>query len=145
MKGDLVLNFDLGNIDDTAGKLLEFFPPARIFAFYGEMGAGKTTFIRAVCRFLGVEQNITSPTFTIVNEYQDRDGREIYFHFDFYRVESIGEALDLGYEDYFYSGNTCFIEWPEKIAELLPDETVRLAIDVLDNGSRRLRLISPEG
>jgi len=135
----MVIRFDLEEIDKAAEKLVELFPGARIFAFYGEMGAGKTTFIKAVCRILGVEQFVTSPSFALVNEYPDKSGLRSYYHFDFYRIESLEEVLDMGYEDYFYSGNTCLIEWPERISSLLPDGTVRLSIDVLEDGTRELR------
>ncbi len=141
MSENMIRSFDLGNIDDIACELLNMFPDAGIFAFYGEMGAGKTTFIKALCRCLGVEQIVTSPTFAIVNEYKDKQGRKSYFHFDFYRIEKVEEALDMGYEDYFYSDNLCFIEWPGKIDELLPEGTVRLMIDIVDEEKRRLRLL----
>ncbi len=133
--------FDLNNIDSAAGKLLRMFPENRIFAFYGEMGAGKTTFIQALCRQCGVEENVTSPTFALVNEYKDRTREKIIFHFDFYRIDSLEEAMDIGYEDYFYSDNMCLIEWPEKIAGLLPEETRRLKMEVLDTGERQLRIL----
>lgn len=133
------IRFNLDNIDDAAGEFLRSVSDARIFAFYGEMGAGKTTFIKALCRNLGVEQYVTSPTFALINEYHAaNDG--IIFHFDFYRIESIEEVMDMGYEDYFYSENICFIEWPERIAGLLPEDTARIKIDVLDNGERQLRM-----
>lgn len=130
--------FNLDNIDDAAGELLRNFPDTRIFAFYGEMGAGKTTFIKALCRNLEIDQYVTSPTFALVNEYHTKDAR-IVFHFDFYRIESIEEVMDMGYEDYFFSDNICFIEWPGKVAGLLPEGTVRLKIEVLDNGERQLK------
>ncbi len=133
------LKFDLDNIDDIAGELLRAYPRKRIFAFYGEMGAGKTTFIQALCRRLNVEENVTSPTFALVNEYRDKAREKIIFHFDFYRIESAEEAMDMGYEDYFYSDSICLIEWPGKIAGLLPRETLRLKIEVLDSGLRQLR------
>lgn len=108
-----------------------------VFAFNGEMGAGKTTFIKAVCEELGVESNITSPTFALVNEYEAANGRTIY-HFDCYRLKNLREAYDLGAEEYFYSGNLCFIEWPEKIEELLPTDAVSVFINVLDDQSRQV-------
>jgi tRNA threonylcarbamoyladenosine biosynthesis protein TsaE len=132
-----VLEFDLDSIDSTAADLLHLFPGKRVFAIYGEMGAGKTTFIKALCRNLGAGEFITSPTFAIVNEYTDNKGKK-YFHFDFYRIEKIEEALDMGYEDYFFSDSMCFIEWPEIVESLLPEETVRLVLTVLDNGNRQL-------
>jgi tRNA threonylcarbamoyladenosine biosynthesis protein TsaE len=106
---------------------LQAFPDSRVFAFFGSMGAGKTTFIKAICAELGVEDIVQSPTFSIINEYKTRSGESIY-HFDFYRIKKIGEVFDIGYEDYLYSGNYCFIEWPELIGPLLPDDTIRVHI-----------------
>lgn len=108
-----------------------------VFAFYGKMGAGKTTFIKAVCEQLGVQDTVTSPTFAIVNEYEAAQGRPIY-HFDFYRIKKVSEAYDMGCEEYFYSGHPCFIEWPELIEEVLPEETVSVTIEALPDGLRRL-------
>jgi tRNA threonylcarbamoyladenosine biosynthesis protein TsaE len=142
MNKTLSLEFNLSTIEKAATELIKTFPKARIFAFEGEMGAGKTTFIKALCRSLGVEQVITSPTFSLVNEYIDKDGEKVFFHFDFYRIENVNEALDMGYEDYFYSDNMCFIEWPEKIAELLPPETINLKIEVIDEENRKLCFIN---
>ena len=110
---------------------------SRVFAFYGKMGAGKTTFIKAVCEELGVEDVITSPTFAIVNEYTDREGNPIY-HFDFYRIKRIEEVYDMGYEDYFYSGNLCLLEWPELIDDILPEDAVKVTIIEETDGSRTL-------
>lgn len=106
-----------------------------VFAFYGKMGAGKTTFIKAVCEELGVEDVINSPTFAIVNEYVDGKGAPVY-HFDFYRIKGLQEVMDMGYEDYVYSGNVCFMEWPELIENLLPDDAVRVTIREEVDGSR---------
>jgi tRNA threonylcarbamoyladenosine biosynthesis protein TsaE len=108
---------------------------SRIFLFYGDMGAGKTTLIKSLCKVLGSEDNITSPTFSIVNEYS---GPNKIYHFDFYRLKDQTEALDIGCEEYFYSGNYCFIEWPEKIPDLLPDNFIKIQISVLSNGSRSI-------
>ena len=105
-----------------------------IFAFYGKMGAGKTTFIKAICEELGVEDVITSPTFAIVNEYRSASTSELIYHFDFYRIKKIEEVYDMGYEDYFYSGALCFIEWPELIEELLPDDAVKVKIEETADG-----------
>lgn len=105
----------------------------KIIAFNGEMGAGKTTFIKAICNVLGVKDTVTSPTFSIVNEYKGNNNQIIY-HFDFYRIENIEEAYNLGYEDYFYSNAYCFIEWPDKIKELLPENTLFIELIVEDNG-----------
>ena len=109
----------------------------KVFAFYGKMGAGKTTFIKAVCEELGVRDVINSPTFAIVNEYVDGQGEPIY-HFDFYRIKKEQEVLDIGYEDYVYSGYVCFMEWPELIENLLPDDTVRVVIEEEMDGSRKI-------
>ena len=144
MQNVIVPFFDPGSIDDAAGQLLASFPETRIFAFYGEMGAGKTTFIKAVCRHFGVDHFVTSPTFALVNEYRNNEEGKSIFHFDFFRIETVEEVLDMGYEDYFYSGSICFIEWPEKISGLLPAGTLRLSIDVLDDGKRRLRKLPDE-
>ncbi|MGC9355947.1 MAG: tRNA (adenosine(37)-N6)-threonylcarbamoyltransferase complex ATPase subunit type 1 TsaE [Mariniphaga sp.] len=123
------------SLDKAARKLIEQFPGQRVFAFYGKMGAGKTTFIQAVCRVLGTSDNVTSPTFALINEYKTETGNSI-FHFDFYRIKDLEEAYDLGYEDYFYSGNYCLIEWPEKIESLLPQNYVEVKIEVQENGDR---------
>lgn len=121
----------------AAGKFIDAMGERRIFAFRAPMGAGKTTFISEVCRQLGVADDSGSPTFSIVNEYRDGGGKPVY-HFDFYRVESMEEALDLGLDDYFYSGALCFIEWPENIGGLLPAEATDVAITVGADGSRTL-------
>src|ERR1035437_336952 len=117
----------LSELPSAAKQLLQTCPDKKIFAFYGEMGSGKTTFIKAICETLGVPDPISSPTFSIVNEYRSATGKKI-FHFDFYRIKSLNEAYDMGYEDYFYSDAYCFIEWPEKIEELLPENYVKVAI-----------------
>jgi tRNA threonylcarbamoyladenosine biosynthesis protein TsaE len=115
---------------------LKTHPTARIFAIFGKMGAGKTTFIKALCAFLGVTETVNSPTFALVNQYITPMGENI-FHFDFYRIKKIEEVLDIGYEDYFYSGSFCFIEWPEKIEELLPPDAVKVVItENEENGNR---------
>jgi tRNA threonylcarbamoyladenosine biosynthesis protein TsaE len=110
----------------------------KVFAIYGKMGAGKTTFIKAVCQTLGVEDVINSPTFAIVNEYIDGQGQPIY-HFDFYRIKTPQEVLDIGYEDYVYSGHVCFMEWPELVENLLPDDVVKVTIEENEDGSRTVR------
>ena len=106
-----------------------------VYLFTGFLGAGKTTFIKAVCEALGVEDVINSPTFAIVNEYMDGNGEPIY-HFDFYRIKKEEEVLDIGYEDYVYSGNVCFMEWPELIEQLLPEDAIKVTIEEKDNGER---------
>lgn len=127
------------DIKQAAKQFVETMGENTVFAFYGKMGAGKTTFIKAVCEELGVADTVTSPTFAIVNEYEAAGGRPIY-HFDFYRIKKVSEAYDMGCEEYFYSGHPCFIEWPELIEEVLPEETVNVTIETLSNGERRLVL-----
>lgn len=112
----------------------------KVFAFHGSMGAGKTTFIKALCEELGVTETVGSPTFAIINEYKDGQGLPIY-HFDFYRINKLEEVYDFGYEDYFYSGNLCLIEWPELVESLLPENTVRISIEELEDGSRIIKSI----
>ncbi len=126
---------DLSALQETARLLLNNFPNDRIFAFYGAMGAGKTTFIKAICQELGSNDYVTSPTFALINEYSTTEGSVIY-HFDFYRIKKLEEAFDLGYEDYIYSGNYCFIEWPEMIEQLLPEGIVEVRIKEGDKGVR---------
>ena len=118
---------DIEHIREAAREFIANMGDTRVFAFYGKMGAGKTTFVKAVCEELGVDDVITSPTFAIVNEYTAAEGDSI-FHFDFYRIKRLEEVYDMGYEDYFYSGALCFIEWPELIEELLPDDAMRVHI-----------------
>ena len=119
-----------------ARKLLEAFPEERFFAFFGKMGVGKTTLIKEICAALGVEDVVCSPTFAIVNEYTTAEGEPVY-HFDFYRMNSIREAYDIGYEEYFYSGCYCFTEWTEKVEEILPERYVRVEITE-EEGKRTL-------
>ena len=126
---------DISSIGEAARDFIKEIGDRRVFAFYGKMGAGKTTFIKAVCEELGVEDVITSPTFAIVNEYGLPTGESL-FHFDFYRIKKLEEVYDMGYEDYFYSGALCFIEWPELIEEVLPDDAVRVTITEAADGSR---------
>lgn len=121
----------------SATDILTVYPASRVYALRGAMGAGKTTFTKQLCEDLGSNDIVNSPTFAIVNVYEDRDGQEIY-HFDCYRLKNIQEALNLGAEDYLYSGNYCFIEWPEQIEELLPDNTVNVNISTQADGSRKL-------
>ena len=123
------------SLQQAAKTFVENMKDRKIFAFYGKMGAGKTTFIKAICEQMGVRDVVTSPTFAIVNEYTD--GRDnILYHFDFYRIEKLEEVYDMGYEDYFYSGNVCFLEWPELIEEILPNDTVRVTISEQADGTR---------
>lgn len=137
---------NLDEMGEKARLFIDEIGEQRIIAFYGSMGAGKTTFIRALCQELGVTEPVTSPTFAIVNEYEVVDDQlsihhssiKKIFHFDFYRIRRLEEAYDMGFEDYLYSGSLCLIEWPELIEELLPAETVRVSITVEDDGSRKL-------
>ncbi|MDR3844918.1 tRNA (adenosine(37)-N6)-threonylcarbamoyltransferase complex ATPase subunit type 1 TsaE [Hallella sp.] len=126
----------LDTIRETAHEFVANMGQASVFAFYGKMGAGKTTFVKAICEELGVEDVITSPTFAIVNEYQStKTGGPIY-HFDFYRIKELDEVYDMGYEDYFYSGAPCFLEWPELIEEILPNDAVKVTITEQEDGTR---------
>jgi tRNA threonylcarbamoyladenosine biosynthesis protein TsaE len=126
----------VSELPEIAEKLLALYGSSRIFAFHGAMGAGKTTFIKVLCASLGVIDTVSSPTFAIVNEYLCQGDNRI-FHFDLYRLKSWTEMLEIGYEDYFYSGNYCFLEWPEKIVNLLPVETVDVHISVSEDGLMR--------
>ena len=126
---------DIEHIREAALEFINQIGDRRVFAFYGKMGAGKTTFVKAICEELGVEDVITSPTFAIINEYST-DSDESIFHFDFYRIKKLEEVYDMGYEDYFYSGALCFIEWPELIEEILPEDTVHVSISEQEDGSR---------
>lgn len=128
----------LRELPEAAAALISAFPDERVFAFYGSMGAGKTTFIREVCLLLGSEDIVTSPTFAIINEYHTHSGDSL-FHFDFYRLKALSEVYDLGYEDYFYSGHYCLIEWPEKVAGLLPSPHTEVILEEESEGTRRLR------
>ncbi len=127
----------LDAINEAAKQFVAAMGSNRVFAFYGKMGAGKTTFIKALCTELGVDDVITSPTFAIVNEYTAGDGSPIY-HFDFYRIKKLDEVYDMGYEDYFYNGGLCLIEWPELIESLLPEDAVEVHIDEQPDGTRTI-------
>lgn len=130
-----ILVKELADLSKAAAEFVGQMGENRVFAFYGKMGAGKTTFIKAVCEALGVTDVINSPTFSIVNEYVDARGQSI-FHFDFYRLKRAEEAFDIGFEDYVYSGKLCLMEWPEIVEPLLPEETVRVSIVEQPNGER---------
>ena len=134
------MKLTIHSIEDITPAAQEFIAAMgdnTVFAFYGKMGAGKTTFIKAVCQALGVTDVINSPTFAIVNEYLDGQGSPIY-HFDFYRIKRQQEVLDIGYEDYIYSGCVCFMEWPELIEDILPEEAVRVSIEAQPDGTRTI-------
>lgn len=139
-----MIEISIPSLDGIAGAAREFVAQIgtnRVFAFYGSMGAGKTTFIKAVCEQLGVKDAVTSPTFAIVNEYESDMGA--IYHFDFYRIKNLGEVMDLGFEDYAYSGNLCLMEWPELIEELLPENTVNVNISETPGGGRTVILDIP--
>ena len=125
----------LDNIREAAKAFLAGMGTSKVVAFYGKMGAGKTTFIKAICEELGVEDVITSPTFALVNEYTAGNGAPVY-HFDFYRIKRLDEVYDMGYEDYFYGGNLCLLEWPELIEDILPDDAMRVSITEQEDRSR---------
>ncbi len=127
----------LDAINEAAKQFVAAMGDNRVFAFYGKMGAGKTTFIKALCTELGVDDVITSPTFAIINEYTAGDGSPIY-HFDFYRIKKLDEVYDMGYEDYFYNGGLCLIEWPELIESLLPEDAVEVHIAEQPDGTRTI-------
>ena len=132
----------LEEISTAARTFIDAIGEAKVIAFYGHMGAGKTTFIRALCEALGVREPVTSPTFAIVNEYQASDSVDEHlstiYHFDFYRIRRLSEAYDIGFEDYLYSGALCLIEWPELIEELLPENALHVHIDVNGDGARTI-------
>ncbi len=126
---------DEEHIDKAAKEFVELMGKSNVFAFFGEMGAGKTTFIKAICRQLKVKDNVSSPSFALVYEYFS-ELKGVIYHFDLYRIKTLEELYDLGYEDYFYSGKLCFIEWPEMAGELLPEMTKKINLRVNPDGSR---------
>ena len=130
---------NLENMPEAAQEFVRAMDQNTVFAFYGKMGAGKTTFIKAVCEALGVTDVVNSPTFSIVNEYRADTTGELIYHFDFYRIKKLEEVYDMGYEDYFYSGAVCFIEWPELIEDLLPGDAIRIDIVEQEDGSRLVK------
>lgn len=131
----------IDNIDKAAKEFVELMGDATVFAFHGDMGAGKTTFINALTRALGVEDDVTnSPSFSLVNEYRSDTTAELIYHFDLYRLENIEEALDIGIEDYFDSGALCLIEWPDIVNDILPNDTVDVYINENTDGTRTLRI-----
>jgi tRNA threonylcarbamoyladenosine biosynthesis protein TsaE len=141
-----VIHIDsLETIDKAAQEFVEQMGDETVYAFYGEMGAGKTTFITALAAALGVEDDVTnSPSFSIINEYRSDTTAELIYHFDLYRLENLEEAFDIGVEDYFDSGALCLLEWPERIEDILPDDTVKVEIKVNDDDSRDLIITKPE-
>ncbi|MCR4853132.1 MAG: tRNA (adenosine(37)-N6)-threonylcarbamoyltransferase complex ATPase subunit type 1 TsaE [Prevotella sp.] len=134
---DIIID-NIDHIGEAAQQFIDNLPAGNVFAFYGKMGAGKTTFIKALCQKLGVEDEVTSPTFAIVNEYQagDQCPTPLIYHFDFYRIKRLEEAYDIGFDDYIDSGNLCFIEWPELIEDLLPEDATSVSIEEKEDGSR---------
>ena len=126
----------LADINEAAKTFVENMGDGKVFAFYGKMGAGKTTLVKAVCECLGVDDVITSPTFAIVNEYTSATTGDAIYHFDFYRIKKLEEVYDMGYEDYFYSGSLCFLEWPELIEDLLPEDATKVTIEETADGAR---------
>jgi tRNA threonylcarbamoyladenosine biosynthesis protein TsaE len=133
-----IIVYNLESLDEVARKVAGFAKKEHIFLFYGEMGAGKTTLIKSLCKVLGSDENVSSPTFSIVNEYPLPAGK--IYHFDFYRLKNQVEALDMGCEEYFYSGGYCFIEWPEKIPDLLPEHFIKIEIEVRADNERVITL-----
>lgn len=130
----------LSSLDQVAKELIELFADSRVIAFYGSMGAGKTTLIRHLCKQMGVTQTVNSPSFAIVNQYQTPDGETVVNHFDFYRIKSQEEAYDFGYQEYFFGGDYCFIEWPEMVEELLPKSCLRLKINIISPTEREIEI-----
>ena len=131
-----LINYSINQLTRAADEVLTLAGKTKVLLFYGEMGAGKTTLIKKLCKQLGVKETVTSPTFSIVNEYRGGNGK--IYHFDFYRLKKQSEALDLGYEEYVYSGNYCLIEWPEKIDGLLPEHYIKIAIEIKDGDNRQI-------
>ncbi len=129
----------LSELEKASIELLDYCKDAKLLAFYGEMGAGKTTLIKMLCKLLGVKDTISSPTFSLVNEYVGNNDERIY-HFDFYRIESLDEVYDIGYEEYFYSNSYCLIEWSEKVKELIPENAKHIRLTVEEDGSRSISI-----
>jgi tRNA threonylcarbamoyladenosine biosynthesis protein TsaE len=125
------------DLQEVARQIVARFENKRVFALYGAMGSGKTTLIKSLCHQLGVRDNVVSPTFSLINEYRNAEGEPV-FHFDFYRIKTVSEAFDMGYEEYFYSGHYCFVEWPEKIEQLLPMGFVYINIQIMDDYQTRI-------
>ena len=134
----------LNDLDIAAHKFIELMGDETVYAFHGEMGVGKTTFISALVRALGVDEDeANSPSFAIVNEYRSDTTAELIYHFDLYRLETMDEILDIGFEDYLDCGALCLIEWPEKVEDILPDDTVEVTIRLNDDHSRTIIVVQP--
>ncbi|MCQ2314112.1 MAG: tRNA (adenosine(37)-N6)-threonylcarbamoyltransferase complex ATPase subunit type 1 TsaE [Bacteroidales bacterium] len=134
------MHYKISSVDDlsqVAQDIVELTKKVKIVAFFGPMGAGKTTLIKKICHLFGVKDEVNSPTFALVNEYKDADSKPIY-HFDFYRIKKLEEVFDIGYEDYFYSGHICLLEWPQMIENLMPDEFVKVEIALGEKETERL-------
>lgn len=144
MNNKIIKITSLDKINEAAHEFMAAMEDYTVFAFNGEMGAGKTTFIKALCEELGVDDVTNSPSFAIINEYRSETTAELIYHFDCYRLENEVEAEEIGVEDYFYSGALCFIEWPERIADLLPDDTVDVDIVEQEDGTRKITIKYPE-
>lgn len=144
MNNKIIEITSLDKINEAAHEFMAAMEDYTVFAFNGEMGAGKTTFIKALCEELGVDDVTNSPSFAIINEYRSETTAELIYHFDCYRLENEAEAEEIGVEDYFYSGALCFIEWPERIADLLPDDTVDVDIVEQEDGTRKITIKYPE-
>jgi tRNA threonylcarbamoyladenosine biosynthesis protein TsaE len=134
------MTYDLSAIDEVADHLLSLYSASPVWCFVGEMGAGKTTLIKEICKKLGVTETLSSPTFSIINQYESFEGKDIY-HFDFYRIEEDAEVIQLGVEDLFYSGAFCFIEWPDRVIDYLPDRYLQICINLVSPTERQLKLI----
>ncbi|MFT4736879.1 MAG: tRNA threonylcarbamoyladenosine biosynthesis protein TsaE [Cyclobacteriaceae bacterium] len=134
------MTYDLSAIDEVADHLLSIHSTSPVWCFVGEMGAGKTTLIKQICKKLGVTETLSSPTFSIINQYEGFEGKDIY-HFDFYRIEEDAEVIQLGVEDLFYSGAFCFIEWPDRVIDYLPDRYLQICINLVSPTERQLKLI----
>lgn len=144
MNENKIIIKSLDEIDNAAHRFVELMGDETVYAFYGDMGAGKTTFINALSKALGVENDATgSPSFSIINEYRSDVTAELIYHFDLYRLENLEEAFDIGVEDYFDSGALCLLEWPERIEDILPDDTVKVEIRVMEDDSRELTVKKP--
>jgi tRNA threonylcarbamoyladenosine biosynthesis protein TsaE len=138
------MKYSLSEIDETAQYILKNGSGLKVLCFEGEMGAGKTTLIKAICKELNVVDEMSSPTFNIVNEYQDNNGSSVY-HFDFYRIENTLEAVNIGTEEYFYSNDYCLIEWPDKVSALLPDQYLKININLVDQNQREISIALHDG